>query len=331
MKRFLFWRRSGADEAGQPEDGLESGGLLTGDPVQDAQSLSILLDTIAEVNSNIDLDRVLEDIVGKSLEITGAERGLLLLGDQGDDLRVRVARDREGRDLGRDVRYSQTLVSRCLEEGHAERSIVQSDQEALELGQSVYNLKLRAVMCAPLRSRDRVLGVIYVDSTAVRREFSGRDLALFGALSVQLASAIETARLHADSLEKARLQKDFEIAKQIQKHLLAPVPDHVEGLGLAVRFYARDEASGDTYDFVPLSDGRLVAMIGDVTGHGVGAQLPRADRRPQRGRPAAEQPALRERRDRQLHVAADGDGRSAPQGRPLRQRRASGPDPGPGR
>jgi sigma-B regulation protein RsbU (phosphoserine phosphatase) len=276
MKRFFFWRRGGPAEAsasGPPEDGGGSGGLLTGDPVQDTQSLAVLLDSIAEVNSNIDLDRVLEDIVGKSLEVTGAERGLLLLGSVASDLEVRVARDREGRDLGPGVRFSRSLVARCLDGGHAERSIVQSDQEALELGQSVYNLKLRAVMCAPLRTREKVLGVVYVDSTAVRREFSARDLALFGALSVQLASAIETARLHADSIEKVRLQKDFEIAKQIQKHLLPPVPTHVEGLQLAVRFMARDEASGDSYDFVPLPDGRLVAMLGDVTGHGVGAAL----------------------------------------------------------
>ncbi|MGA1523548.1 MAG: PP2C family protein-serine/threonine phosphatase [Planctomycetota bacterium] len=276
MKRFFFWRRSGRADATASDptaEGQASGGLLTGDPEQDAQSLAVLLDSIAEVNSNIDLERVLEDIVGKSLQVTGAERGLLLLGDVAAQLEVRVARDREGQDLGPGVRYSRSLVSRCLEGGHAERSIVQSDQEALELGQSVYNLKLRAVMCAPLRSREKMLGVVYVDSTAVRREFSARDLALFGALSVQLAAAIETARLHVDSLEKVRLEKDFEIAKQIQKHLLPPVPAHVGGLELAVRFMARDEASGDSYDIVPLPDGRLVAMIGDVTGHGVGAAL----------------------------------------------------------
>lgn len=274
MKRLFFWRKATGSGDPQPgEDPFDQTGLLTGDPAQDAQSLAILLDSIAEVNSNIELDRVLEDIVDKSLEVTRAERGILLLGPDAENLSPRVARDKEGQDLGASVRYSQTLVTRCLEEGHAERSIVQSDQEALELGQSVYNLKLRAVMCAPLRTRDRVLGVIYVDSTAVRREFSSRDLALFGALSVQLASALETARLHADSLEKVRFQKDFEIAKQIQKHLLAPVPDDVPGLGLAVRFYARDEASGDSYDFVPIEGGRLVALIGDVTGHGVGAAL----------------------------------------------------------
>ncbi|MFO1051860.1 MAG: GAF domain-containing SpoIIE family protein phosphatase [Planctomycetota bacterium] len=272
MSRFLFWRKPStpAEQSGPAPD---QAGLLTGDPQQDAQSLEILLDSIAEVNSNVDLDSVLMDIVDRSLEVTRAERGILLLGSSGPDLEIRVARDKDGAELGKGVKFSQTLVQRCLETGHAERSVVQSDQEALELGQSVFNLKLRAVMCSPLQSRGKRMGVIYVDSTAVRREFSARDLALFEALSVQLASAIENARLHADSIEKARLAKDAEIAKRIQSHLLAPVPRDFRGLDLAVRFLPRESASGDTYDFVPLADGRLVALIGDVTGHGVGAAL----------------------------------------------------------
>ncbi|MCC6783473.1 MAG: SpoIIE family protein phosphatase [Planctomycetes bacterium] len=277
MSRFLFWRKPGreAGDAKSPPRSPHSDptGLLTGDPAQDVLSLEILLDSIAEVNSSIELGQVLQDIVDRSLEVTKAERGLLLLGNVGEELTVRVARDKDGTELGSDVRYSQTLVQRCLETGHAERSVVQSDQEALELGQSVFNLKLRAVMCAPLRVRERRLGVIYVDSTAVRREFSGRDLAVFEALSVQLASAIENARLHADSLEKARLAKDAEIAKRIQRHLMAPVPRDYRGADLAVRFIPLESASGDTYDFIPLRDGRLVALIGDVMGHGVGAAL----------------------------------------------------------
>lgn len=272
MERLFFWRRPGQARR-EAENPGESSALLTGDAQQDAQSLGILLHTIAEVSANIDLDKVLEDIVDKSLEVSDAERSLLLLGSSADALEVKIARSKDGSSLDRDIVYSKTLVRRCLEEGHAERSVVQSDQEALELGQSVYNLKLRAVLCAPLQVKGRTHGVIYVDSKAVRREFSSRDQALFSALSHQLAVAIENARLYSDSLQKVRLEKDFEIAKRIQQHLLSPVPEELPGIDLALRFSARDEASGDTYDFIPLDESRLIVMIGDVTGHGVGAAL----------------------------------------------------------
>ena len=247
--------------------------ILTGDATEDSRSLQILLDTIAAVTANIDLDSVLRDIVDRSLQVTRAERAILLLGDAPDNLTVRVTQDKEGRALTGDLQWSKSLVRRCLEEGLAVRSVVQSDQEALELGQSVYDLKLRAVMCAPMRARNRTVGVIYVDSRAVRREFSARDLALFGAISAQLAISVENARLHADSLDKVRLQKDVEIARRIQQHLLPPVPKDVEGLQVALRYVAAEQASGDTYDMVPLRDGRFAVMIGDVTGHGVGAAL----------------------------------------------------------
>ncbi len=265
--------RGRGETAGDDKDDKGASTLLTGDAAVDSRSLEILLDTIAAVTANIDLDTVLSDIVDRSLQVTQAERAILLLGATADELTVRVAQDREGRALGGDLQYSRSLVRRCLEDGVAVRSVVQSDQQALELGQSVYDLKLRAVMCAPMRARSRTVGVIYVDSRAVRREFSARDLALFGAISAQLAISVENARLHADSLEKVRLEKDVEIARRIQQHLLPVPPQDVEGLQLALRYTAAEHASGDTYDFVPLREGRFAVMVGDVTGHGVGAAL----------------------------------------------------------
>lgn len=276
----MKWPWSKRDGVMQPpggkpvgDDELSASTILTGNPVEDSRSLEILLDTIAAVTANIDLDTVLRDIVDRSLQVTSAERALLLLGSDPDELTVRVAQDKDGQSLDGALQWSRSLVRKCLEEGVAVRSVVQSDQEALEVGRSVYDLKLRAVMCAPMRAKDRTVGVVYVDSRAVRREFTARDLALFGAISAQLAISVENARLHADSLEKVRLQKDVEIARRIQQHLLPPVPKDLPGLDIALRYDAAEQASGDTYDLVPMRDGRFAIMIGDVTGHGVGAAL----------------------------------------------------------
>ena len=281
MKRFLFWKRSAA--APQPESRPKVSGdapkkfgdsstFLTGEARADQRSLQILLETIAAVSANIDLETVLAQIVGRSMQGTQAERALLLLGAD-ESLEVRVAQDKDGKRLPAEQQWSRTLVRRCLQDRQAVRSVVNSDREALELGQSVYDLKLRAVMCAPLVANQRVLGVIYVDSRAARREFSDRDLALFSAISAQLAVSLENARLHADSLEKVRLQKDIEIAQRIQQHLMPQVPHGFPGVDLALRSFGASEGSGDAYDFVPMPGGRLAVMIGDVTGHGIGAAL----------------------------------------------------------
>lgn len=275
MSRFKFWRRDGDTSSGDaPEAPEPQTGLLTGDPARDAQSLEILLDSIAEVNATIDLDRVLVEIVSKSLAVTQAERAILLLGEKGQQgLSIRVARDKQGTDLGTDVQYSRSLVRKVIDEVQPIRNVVQSDEQALELGQSVFDLKLRAVMCVPLQANNRTIGAIYVDSKARRREFSDRDLALFGALSAQLALAIENARLYADSLEKVRLEGEVQIARRIQQHLVPSVPEGLVGLDLAVRYRAAEHASGDIYDFVAMPGGRLAILVGDVTGHGIGAAL----------------------------------------------------------
>jgi serine phosphatase RsbU (regulator of sigma subunit) len=267
------WLRPGAAGAGLREESRYESGLLTGDPRIDEHSLQVLLGSIADITSSMEVDAVLEDIVDKSLQVTQAERGILLLGAASEDLQIRVARDRDGAALGGELQYSTSVVGKALTEMAPTRAVVQSDQEALELGRSVFDLKLRAVMCAPLIARERLVGAIYVDSRAARREFSSRDLALFGALSAQLAIAVENARLRADSLQKARLQRDVEIAQRIQQHLLAAPPKDIPGLDVALRYHPCSGASGDTYDLMPLPGGRFAALVGDVTGHGIGAAL----------------------------------------------------------
>jgi hypothetical protein len=119
---------------------METSSWLTGNATEDSRSIEILLDTIATVTANIDLDAVLRDIVDRSLQVTRADRAILLLGDSPDNLTVRMAQDREAKSLAGDLQWSRSLVRRCLEDGVAVRSVVQSDQEALEVGQSVYDL-----------------------------------------------------------------------------------------------------------------------------------------------------------------------------------------------
>ena len=249
----------------------DNSALLTGDPTEDAHSIQLLLDTIAQVTGGLDLDAVLDDIVRKSLQLTNADRAILFLGAAADALEIRISRDKKGNLLGQNLRYSRSLLARSLKERRAVGSVIQSEGDTLELGESFYQLKLRAAMCAPMYARDHLVGAIYVDSQAWREAFSQRDLALFGALSSQLATTVERARLYADSLQKTRLERDMEIAQRIQQHLLPIVPEDIPGVEIALRFKASQGASGDCYDFIPLEDGRLAVLVGDVTGHGVGA------------------------------------------------------------
>ncbi|MCB1004328.1 MAG: SpoIIE family protein phosphatase, partial [Acidimicrobiales bacterium] len=137
-------------------------------------------------------------------------------------------------------------------------------------------LKLRALMCVPLQARrdepagdSRARGVLYVDSKAATREFTQQDLRYFTALSQQIAVALESARLHLDSLMRTRLEQSLELASAIQRGLMPQVPDDVPGYELFGWYLSAERTSGDFYDFVRTRRGHYGVVVGDVTGHGI--------------------------------------------------------------
>ena len=177
--------------------------FLSGDPLTDRHQVRVLLDAIAKVSESRDLDSLLQHVVDSAVETTGAEQGLLIMLDEEGGQSVRVARTRElatglGRAMEGEVKYSTSVVGKVLKEDSPLRTTVQTDAEALELGASVFDLKLRAVMCVPLssgqESQTQLRGALYVDSKAATREFKDEDLSLFYALAQHIAIALENAQ-----------------------------------------------------------------------------------------------------------------------------------------
>ncbi|MBK7644182.1 MAG: SpoIIE family protein phosphatase [Planctomycetes bacterium] len=250
--------------------------FLTGNNNIDRRSVEVLLSAIARVSESRDLESLLLYIVDTSIEITGAERGLLILADERGTLSIRVARARGKKSVTGDMRYSTSVVRRVLEEQQPVRATVTSESEALELGSSVFDLKLRAVMCVPLVSLGgetemaRERGALYVDSKAATREFRHEDLALFAALSQHISIALQNARLHAVTIEKARLEQSLVILEQIQKDLISQAPRDLPGYDVYGWYKPAEGTTGDFYDFVKMKGGRLGVVLGDATGHGAG-------------------------------------------------------------
>lgn len=275
--------RSPVDLSGESSKGLgNTTQFLTGEANQDRRNVQVLLETIARVSMSRDLDSLLTYVVDSSIKLTGAERGLLIMGEgQAEDLRyeVRTGRTRDGRDVGAQERYSTSVAAKVLELGEPVRATVHSESEALELGKSVYDLKLRAVMCVPLSPPEnaepeaKLRGVLYVDSRAASRQFTQGDLALFAALAQQISIAMDNARLHLDSLEKVRLEQSMELASVIQRDLMPGVPKGIPGWDVHGWYRPAEDAAGDFYDFVKTKQGQHAIVVGDASGHGIGPAL----------------------------------------------------------
>lgn len=271
----------GADGATPAPSGPASTQFLTGEAGRDRRTVQVLLEAIARVSEARDLESLLVDIVDSSIELTGAERGLLVMrgGADGEHV-VRVARVRGKKPVAGDLRYSTTVAGRVLAESRPLRAQVHSESEALELGRSVYDLKLRAVMCVPLSSANHgdaanvapPKGVLYVDSRAATRQFSQPDLSLFAALAQHISIAMMNAQLQLDSLEKVRLEQSLELASAIQRDLMPRVPS-IPGWDLAGWYGPAEQTGADFYDFLRVGKSGLALVVGDVTGHGIGPAL----------------------------------------------------------
>ena len=152
------------------------------------------------INSSLVLDEVLERVLDALIEVTGAERGFLVLAEApSGDLKVRVARNVDRSSLDQPaLQVSRNLLKRVVESGkplHLTDALTDPNYSRFA---SVTDLQLRSIMAAPLTSRERTLGAVYVDSRLRAGAFNEGDLDLMAAFASQAAAAIENARLYQD-------------------------------------------------------------------------------------------------------------------------------------
>ncbi len=167
-------------------------------------SLEVLLD-VTRASGRMDLEKLLEVVLDKILEVTRFERGFILLLDDRGRPTERMRRTAEGFEFaGDEATFSGSIVKQVATV-HEPLSIIDiaGDASLREQG-SIVALGLRSVMCAPMRRQGRVTGIIYVDSRRLADE-DAADLALLEALASQAAIAIENARLVDEEQRKTEL------------------------------------------------------------------------------------------------------------------------------
>ncbi len=128
-------------------------------------------------------------------------------------------------------------------------------------------------MCVPLLTPDgQALGILQLD-TSDRRQFLQDDLDVLEAVARQAAIAVQNASMHESLLERERVDRDLNLAQQVQKRFLPQSVPKVAGYEFFAHYHPAYEVGGDYYDFVPLPFDRWAMAVGDVSGKGVAAAL----------------------------------------------------------
>lgn len=219
------------------------------------------------------LDETLEQIVSLVFEAVPADRCLLMMRDgDNEELRVAVARlrDRVG-EVG-EIRVSRNVMDEVVMRGN---SVLTSDaQHDPRFASGTMVLQgVRSVLAVPLGVSDKVFGIIYADSPIAEGRFTEDHLKLLTTLASVAAIRVENAKLVEARLQQERLERELQLASEIQQRFQPAAPPLVSGYELQGISFPCYEIGGDYYDFIRRADGRLVIALGDVSGKGTAAAL----------------------------------------------------------
>ena len=160
-----------------------------------SRRLRILIEVAKLLPLSDDVDALLGRILDLCFQILDVDRGALLLVDEGGRLEERMVKMAPGVPDERPI-YSRTIVDYVLHQSVAALFADAARDARIDIAESVVAQSIRASMCAPLRPREDLIGVLYVDNLHAASPFTEDDLELFAAFASQAAVALENARLH---------------------------------------------------------------------------------------------------------------------------------------
>jgi len=223
--------------------------------------------------ASVTLNETLEQIVSLVFEAVPADRCMVMMREQeGTELKVAVARlrDRAG-DVG-EIRISRSVIDEVVANG---KSVLTSDAQADPrfMGGTVVLQGVRSVLAVPLGVGENVFGIVYADSPIAEGRFTEDHLKVLTTLASVAAIRVENARLAEEQLERHRLERELQVASEIQQRFQPASAPQVVGYELQGISFPCYEIGGDYYDFIQRANGNLVVALGDVSGKGTAAAL----------------------------------------------------------
>lgn len=236
--------------------------------------LSAMMEIMQSLGRALSLDDVLPQVLKSLFKIfVQADRGFIVLQTPEGRLVPRWVRLRR-EDAGDTVRISRTIIRKVMETKEAILSADAANDPQFELSQSIADFRIRSMMCAPLLDSDgNALGALQIDTLNQRQRFQPEDLELLVSTAAQASNAIERAQLHEAVLRQKEIQRDMQVARDVQRGFLPEHLPDVAGYEFYDYYEPAEQVGGDYFDYIQLPDGRLAVVVADVVGHGVAAAL----------------------------------------------------------
>ena len=238
--------------------------------------LERLLDVARQLGATVELDPLLAAIAAAATSLLDCERATVFLLDRkAGELSSRLATGIAGAPI-EEIRFPVTLgiageVARSgaainIPDAYADpRFYPEFDRRS--------GYRTRSMLTIPLIAHDgATVGVLQL-LNKLGGLFAARDEEIAGFLGTQAGVAIHRQLLLEQFAVKQRIERDLNIARDIQRGLLPRDPPVIPGFDIAGWNRPADETGGDYFDFMPLDGGGLAITIADATGHGIGPAL----------------------------------------------------------
>lgn len=221
------------------------------------------------------LEETLDQVASLVFEAVPAERCVIMLRDEKspDGMKIMVARIRGQKESLSEVRISHSVMDEVLKNG---KSVLTADaqQDPRFATQTVMLQGIRSVLAVPLSVDERnIFGLIYADSPTYETTFTEEHLNILTTLASVASIRVENATLLEERMERERMERELELATEIQQRFQPSAPPIVDGYEFQGISFSCYEIGGDYYDFIRRPDGRMMIALGDVSGKGTAAAL----------------------------------------------------------
>jgi len=242
---------------------------------KEAEDLKVILDITRRISGDIDLDTLLPRIISETTFIMEAERSsLFVLDKETNELWTKIAEGISEKEIR--IPADSTSVAGHVAATKTLLNIPDAYQNSLfnkDIDKKT-GFRTRSILAAPLCDfQGNVVGVVQVLNKKTGTPFTSYDEELLKAVSASAGLAIERAAFIREFLEAQKIKQAMQIARSIQKSFIPASLPSLPYIDIAGYSEACDETGGDYYDVFPVEGLGTAMVVGDISGHGIGAAL----------------------------------------------------------
>lgn len=210
------------------------------------------------VLSIVELDHIINIILDAYFVLTGAKKVSLYLWEEGKLINKQT---RGNVNFRGEVSYPIEILQKFTYQDY--KRVYEELKKGFQISPD------EVIVVSPLLVKGKELGVIFIIED--KNKFIGNDEETISALTIQVAIAINNAKIYADLRVKERISQELEVASRIQKTIFPKNITNIYGLQIANYFEPAKEVGGDYYDYTVKDDENVSITIADVSGKGVPA------------------------------------------------------------